>query len=256
MSGMEQVAAQRLRLFLTGRHPCSYLPGRSARSLFVQPEGPKSTALCSVLLDQGFRRSGEHIYRPACDECGACVASRIPVARFNPRRSQRRIWARNREDLVVRMVPAAFTDEYFDLYRRYLALRHPDGEMADPSPEEYRQFLLGNWCETLFLEVREAGVLRAVAVTDVLEHGLSAVYTFFDPEQQERSLGVFCILSQIEEARRRGLSWLFLGYWVHGCRKMAYKTEYRPVELLLEGSWRAFERDAPLSEDAASASTG
>ena len=246
MSGMEYAANQRLRLFLSPQHPCAYLPGRRARSLFVQPEGPKGAALCSLLLDQGFRRSGDHLYRPSCDHCGACHASRIPVTRFEPRRSQRRVWQRNAADLEVRATPPAFTEEYFDLYRRYLAARHADGEMADPSPEDYRRFLLGDWCPGLFLEVRQGGVLRAVAVTDVLAHGLSAVYTFFDSELWDRSLGVFCILAQIEEARRRGLPWLFLGYWVPGCRKMKYKAEYRPVQLLLNGQWRQFGRGEPL----------
>jgi leucyl-tRNA---protein transferase len=232
--------AQRLRLFLSPRHPCAYLPDHGARSLFVQPEGVKGPTLCAALLEQGFRRSGEHLYRPACDPCTACIPSRIPVAAFTPRRSQRRVWQRNLEDLEIRTVPAGFSEEYFDLYRRYLAARHADGEMVDPTPEDYCRFLLGNWCPGIFLEIRQAGVLRAVAVTDVVTRGLSAVYTFFDPELAQRSLGVFCILAQIEEARRRGLPWLYLGYWVAGCRKMTYKTEYRPVQLLLGGEWRQF----------------
>jgi leucyl-tRNA---protein transferase len=237
---------RRVQLFLSPRHPCAYLPERAARSLFVHPEGGKGPTLCGALLAQGFRRSGDHLYRPACEPCTACVASRIPVAEFQPRRSQRRVWERNRRDLEVRAVPAGFSEEYFDLYRRYLAARHADGEMADPSPEDFRRFLLGSWCPGLFLEVRQGGVLRAVAVTDLVAQGLSAVYTFFDPALSERSLGVFCILAQIEETRRRGLPWLYLGYWVAGCRKMAYKVEYRPIQLLRDGRWQTFGNDAAL----------
>lgn len=234
-----------LRLYRTHGHPCAYLPGRTARSLFVDPELGKDAQIYSTLQDMGFRRSGSEIYRPDCAECDRCIAARLPVVGFRPRRSQRRTLKAN-ADLQIRPRLARYSDECFELYFRYIQHRHGDGEMANPTPEDFVRFLVSDWCETLFIELRRQGRLVGVAVTDVLPRGLSAVYTFFDPEREKHSPGVFSILTQIAQARRLGLPWLYLGYWVHGCRKMEYKTEYRPLQLLVNGHWKGFEREDPL----------
>lgn len=233
-------APRQLRLFLTPEHPCSYLPDRKARTLFIDPSASKDAALSGSLTEQGFRRSGGQIYRPQCDACHCCIPARLPVNAFEPRRSQRRVWQRNIEEFQVRWQQARLTDEYFDLYARYLGERHGEGEMANPTSEDFSRFLISPWNETLFLEVRRGKELVAVAVTDHFPGGLSAVYTFFDPAIADRSPGVFAILCQIAETRRLGLPWLYLGYWVHNCRKMAYKSEYRPIQILTEGRWREF----------------
>ncbi len=233
--------------------PCSYLPGRETVNLFTDPAAPMNTAIYSRLADFGFRRSGAHVYRPRCPACQACVPVRVPVATFHPNRSQRRCQQRN-ADLSIHARPAGYDDEAFALYRRYIASRHAGGGMDDPQAEQYLAFLTSPWAETLFVEYRWQDTLLAVSVLDVLQQGLSAVYTFFDPAQSARSLGRLAVLWAIEECRRRGLGWLYLGYWIADCRKMQYKQEYRPLELLRGGHWQAFARGALLpGEDTSSA---
>lgn len=233
-----------LALYMTSEHGCSYLDGCQARTLFVDPTARIDNATYQVLVDQGFRRSGSHIYRPACRGCAACVPVRLPVTDFRPDRSQRRNWQRNAGDFTLVDTPAAYRAEHFDLYRRYLAERHPGGDMTDETGEEsYRRFLVESWGgATRFIELRLGGRLAGVAVTDVLEHGLSAVYTFFDPAISERAPGVFAVLAQIETARRIGLPYLYLGYWIGACRKMVYKERFRPLEAWDGQRWRRFER--------------
>ena len=230
--GDEVNRERQLALYLTAEHPCSYLPGRKARTLFVDPLARMDSTTYQALVDQGFRRSGAHVYRPACRGCARCVPVRIPVAAFRPNRSQRRNWARNAQDLRIVETPATFDRGHFALYQRYLAGRHPDGSMADDtSLESYRRFLVDPWGgETRFLELRAAERLVAVAVTDYLPRGLSAVYTFFDPDQPERGLGTFAVLAQIDAAVRLGLSYVYLGYWIAESRKMAYKARFEPLE--------------------------
>lgn len=237
-----------LALYLTAEHPCSYLEGRQARTLFVDPSARIDNATYQVLIDQGFRRSGAHIYRPACRGCSACVPVRIPVETFRPDRSQRRNWKRNATDFVLVDTPATFNPEHFDLYRRYLAQRHADGSMADDASEEsYRRFLVEPWGgATRFIELRLDGQLVGVAVTDRLDSGLSAVYTLFDPDHAGRAPGTFAVLCQIEAARRLGLPYLYLGYWIEKSRKMAYKARFRPIEAWNGRHWIRFERSAPL----------
>lgn len=237
----------RLRLFYTFPRPCPYLPERDSRFLVADPKQTLDDSLYAALLALGFRRSGREVYRPACERCRACVPIRIPVERFAPRRSQRRIWNRYHPITTTVEHPAQLNEEHFALYSEYLATRHPEGEMATHTQEEYQSFLAGGWSTTRFVEFRQEQELLAVAVTDRTPTGLSAVYTFFDPDQANRSPGVYSILWQIDEARRRQLPWLYLGFWIPGCRKMEYKQAYRPLQLLSENGWQEFPPDAPLS---------
>lgn len=235
----------RLQLYLTPDHPCSYLDERLARTLVIDPDADKSPQLYQQLIEMGFRRSGEMIYRPDCESCSDCISTRIPVAEFKPKRSQQRAWNRNRNNFRIVERDAEFDPAHFELFRRYIGTRHPDGEMSDTSEEGYRSFLTAPWCDTRFIEFHLDEQLVAVAVTDLLPLGLSAVYTFFDPDYSGISPGVFSILWQVESAKQRGLPWLYLGYWVPGCRKMAYKTEYRPIQLFKQGKWRPFKAAEP-----------
>ncbi len=236
-----------LAFYASKPHTCGYLPGRETVNLFTDPGAPMNMAIYGRLVDFGFRRSGSHVYRPRCPACQACVPLRIPVDAFRPNRNQRRCLQHNAE---LRIIPrrAVFDDEHFALYRRYLASRHAGGGMDNPRPDQYLSFLTSPWAETLFVEYRHEERLLAVSVLDVLEQGLSAVYTFFDPEQGQRSLGRLAVLWAIEESRRRSLGWLYLGYWIGASPKMRYKQEYRPLELLLDGRWRRFPRHCPLPE--------
>lgn len=237
---------EELRLFQTGEHPCGYWPDRQARDLVLDPQDDRLGALYPMALGWGFRRSGDLVYRPHCAQCRACVPVRIPVARFSPDRSQRRCLARN-ADLECRALPAERNEEHFALYQRYLDRRHANGGMDQQGPHEFDRFLIGSWPHSRFLEIRTArsgntpGRLLAVAVTDVTDSALSAVYTFFDPEQQHRSLGTYAILQQIAWAQRQSLPHLYLGYWIEGHQKMDYKRRYRPLEAYDGRRWRLME---------------
>lgn len=233
---------EELRLFHTGEHPCGYWPDRLARDLVLDPRDPRLAERYAMALGWGFRRSGDIVYRPHCHGCRACVAVRIPVARFRPDRSQRRCLARNAA-VEMRIQPARRTEEQLALYRRYLKTRHRDGGMDDHGAREFEQFLIGRWSEGRFLELRERstggpGRLLAVAVTDVVEDALSAVYTFYEPEAAFRGLGTLAILKQIEWARREGRNHLYLGYWIGGHGKMDYKKRFRPLEGFDGRAWR------------------
>lgn len=225
-----------LKVYTTFPHTCSYLPDRDATTLFIDPRQEIDQPLYSRLSQLGFRRSGSHIYRPHCGSCNACVPARIPVQAFRPDRSQRRVWKRN-QDLVLLHSDDIRDEEAYDLYYRYIELRHADGDMYPPDREQYLSFLNNPWQVTRYLRCYEGERLVAVAVLDELQDGLSAIYTFFDPDAERRGLGVFAILWQIERARELGLSYLYLGYWIENCAKMNYKSRYRPLELLLDGHW-------------------
>ena len=231
-------ADAKLDLFITPEHPCNYLADRQARTVFVDPARDMDQGLYTLLAAHGFRRSGPHVYRPNCGECQACIPLRVTVKDFTPGRTQKRIQKRN-SDLRMQVREAEYDTEHFELYGRYLAARHPGGGMDGGSEMDYRQFLLSPWGRTTLLELRLDGRLAAVAVTDELSDALSAVYTFYDPALTDRSLGTYAVLTQIEEARRRGLDWLYLGYWIAGSRKMAYKERFRPFETLGADGWLA-----------------
>jgi arginine-tRNA-protein transferase len=225
-----------IRIFQTAEHRCGYYPDRLARDLVLDPADPALAGIYGNALAMGFRRSGAHVYRPACLGCSACRPVRIPVARFIPDRSQRRCLKRN-SDLQLSVQPAARSEENFALYRRYLDSRHAGGGMDQPQASDFDAFLACAWSPTRFLEFRLGAQLLAVAVTDVLPNALSAVYTFFEPEQAGRSLGTFAILSQIEQARREGRAHLYLGFWLDGHPKMHYKRNFQPLETLVGKDW-------------------
>lgn len=232
-----------LRFFRTPAHPCSYLEGRQAATLFVDPQTPLDGALYGQLSRLGFRRSGEYLYRPHCEGCQACIPARVRVADFRPRRRHRRLMARN-TDLRVDQEPARYTREIYRLYARYIDARHGDGDMYPPSEEQFTSFLTCDWADTRFQCFRDPhDTLLAVAVTDHLDDGLSAVYTFFDPAQPQRGLGVNALLWQILACQRAGLPYLYLGYWIRQCQKMSYKSQYRPLEIFRRGQWRELENE-------------
>jgi len=226
----------RLKFYATQAHPCSYLPTEQATTLFLDPSQPMDAQVYAELSEVGFRRSGDHLYRPHCQNCSACVPARLPAADFTPNRQQRRIRSRN-VDLQVQAARPTFSEEYYDLYARYIEQRHADGDMYPPNREQFSTFLVRDLPFSRFYEFRLNGRLLAVAVTDVLPNGLSAVYTFYDPDEEHRSLGRYAILWQIAETARLGLHALYLGYWIKNCRKMNYKTQYRPIELFVNQRW-------------------
>ena len=226
-------------LYLSQQHACGYFDKRLAKSEFIHPAVKLTPALYARLLEHGFRRSGNQVYRPHCTHCSDCIAIRLPVAEFRPTRIQKRIQKKNRQ-LTTHIKPALFDPAHFDLYLKYQHVRHADGSMASSSPEDYMQFLGSDWCDTVFVEFLASGKLAAVAVIDRLPSAYSAVYTFFDPELSALSLGSYAVLWQIQQLQSYSLPWLYLGFWLKDCRKMAYKDQYRPIQALLNGAWQEF----------------
>jgi arginine-tRNA-protein transferase len=228
---------ERIRLYLSTEHGCGYLPERMARSLFIDPDLRLDPKRYESLLEQGFRRGGNHVYRPRCTHCSACVPARVPVRDFAANRSQRRCLARN-EDVTLD-IRNETSDEQFALYQRYLRARHDGAGMNPEDKTGFHSFLNCGWGMTEFWEFRSDRKLLAVAVVDRVPRALSAVYTFFDPEESERGLGTFAVLSQVREAVRQGLDYVYLGYWVAGSAKMDYKRRFRPLEVLRERGWQS-----------------
>ncbi|CAL1239079.1 arginyltransferase [Candidatus Methylocalor cossyra] len=235
-------------LYIGYEHDCDYLPGRRAQMAYVSPRVPLDRAIYTRLAASGFRRSGEMVYRPYCRDCSACVPVRIPVQEFRPNRSQRRVEKAN-ADLTVTRKLDVFDEEHYQLYMRYLRSRHPEGHMVLSSREDYIQFVASEWGDTGFYEFRHGSELLAVAVVDHLDDGLSAVYTFYDPDQPRRSLGTYAVLWQVAEARRRGLPWVYLGFWIAQCRKMAYKVLFRPLQAMRAEGWVTLEETAERDRD-------
>lgn len=225
-----------LRFLLTPEHECGYLPEHKAVTLFVDPQCELDTPRYSLLAEIGFRRSGEHLYRPHCPQCKACIPVRLPVSRFKPSRSQKRVLARNK-DIRLNWTDAQFRNQHFALYRRYMQSRHTGSSMDDDNPEYYQRLLDTEWCETRLAEFYDGKQLVAVAITDWLANGLSAVYTFFEPDMQERSLGTYAILQQVHSADQNNLPYVYLGYWIKQCDKMAYKDKFRPFEYFNGHRW-------------------
>ena len=225
------------KLYISAPHACPYIEPETATTVLLDPDYEVDNGLFSVLLKSGFRRSGNTIYRPHCRNCNACVSVRIPAHEFIPNRAQKRCYKRN-SDVTTNMVPAKFSEEHFALYCRYQSWRHTGDIMDHNDPERYREFMVESSIETVFIEYRIGETLVAVSVCDLPDDGMSAVYTYFDPHMPKRSLGTFAIMKQIEYVREMDLEWLYLGYWIKGCKKMTYKTNFKPIFGYVNKEWR------------------
>lgn len=232
------------QFYVTAPQPCPYLPGRMERKLFTALQGEYSEKLNDSLSKQGFRRSQNVLYRPSCAECSACMSARIRVADFAPTRSQRRVIKRNAQLLRHATSPWA-TEEQYALFRRYLDTRHADGGMADMDIFEFAAMIEETPIRSRVVEYTlspeegaRKGPLKAVCLTDVLDDGLSMVYSFYDPDLERQSLGTYLILDHIEIARAAGLPFVYLGYWVPGSPKMGYKAKFPALEIYKQGQWQ------------------
>jgi len=227
--------------------PCPYLPGRTERKIVTELTGPDSEVLHDRLSRAGFRRSHNIAYSPVCPGCRACIPIRVRSAEFLANRTQRKIMARN-ADLDVRAVPARATAEQFALFQHYQQSRHAGGDMAAMGFYDYRAMVEDTPITTGIVEFRDAtGRLLGACLTDWLSDGLSAVYSFFAPEEDRRSLGAYAVMWLLAEAVRSGQPYVYLGYWVADSRKMAYKASYRPAEVLIQGNWQLLGEDAPVT---------
>jgi leucyl-tRNA---protein transferase len=243
------------QFYLTAPSPCPYLPGQEERKVFTHLVGERAPELNNLLTHGGFRRSQSIAYRPACERCRACVSVRVIADEFLPTRNMRRVLDRN-ADVVGEMRVAVPTSEQYSVFRAYLDVRHCDGGMADMTVLDYAMMIEDSHVQTRLIEFRRrpdggtgsrsagerAGELVAVALTDVLNDGLSMVYSFYEPALEQRSLGTFMILDHIARARRMGLAYVYLGYWVRGSRKMDYKGRFLPQERLAPEGWLRVDR--------------
>ena len=243
---MTQHSRNTPQFYLTAPSPCPYLPGQEERKVFTHLVGEKAADLNDLLTHGGFRRSQSIAYRPACDQCRACVSVRVFANEFRPSRNFRKVMARN-ADIIGEQRSAVPTSEQYSVFRAYLDARHRHGGMADMTVLDYAMMVEDSHVETRIIEYRKRGPdsgitgrgeeLIAVALTDVLSDGLSMVYSFFEPSQVSRSMGTFMILDHIARARRQGLPYVYLGYWIEGSKKMDYKARFLPQQRLAPSGW-------------------
>jgi leucyl-tRNA---protein transferase len=228
----------KIDLYVTPAHNCPYIEKQSAKTLFISPEIEPNEILYSWLIDRGFRRSGDHIYRPQCENCKQCISVRVNCENFIATKQQKRCLTKARR-FTMTARPAFNDDEHYRLFELYINTRHADGDMYPTSLKQYQDFILCQWMNTQFLDFYDPITRKLVAcsVFDQMQQGLSAIYTFFDPEYSKYSLGRLAILKLIEQAKQSKLAYIYLGYWIKNCKKMSYKGEYRPIECFVNDEW-------------------
>ncbi len=234
-----------LKFHTTNPYSCSYLPGQLASSEVATPEYLIDTEVYGKLIQAGFRRSGHYTYRPNCAHCRACLSVRVDVQAFTPKRTQRRAWKQH-QNLIATQHPLHYRADHYALYQHYQIKRHSGGGMDHDCREQYQNFLLQSHVNSQLIEFHDKQQLRMVSIIDVLPDGLSSVYTFYDADIPYASFGTFNVMWQIEQCKHLGLPYLYLGYWIKENRKMCYKANFQPIEVLINGVWQPLDTIASL----------
>ncbi len=237
MVNMHSPLPHDLFFYISAPYPCSYLDDKEATTLLVDPQYTLTPELYTTLSASGFRRSGDMVYTPRCAHCQSCQPIRIGTSSFKTNRSQRRNLKQN-ADVQTHYVEPRVHQKHYELFQRYIDVRHDDGSMQVEHVERYGEFFFSQRVETELVEYRIDDHLVGVSVMDKLLDGLSAVYTFFEPNLHHRGLGIYAILWQLAECKRRQLSYLYLGYQIDECQKMAYKTDFKPYQLFINSRWQ------------------
>jgi arginine-tRNA-protein transferase len=247
MSQIKELPLTAIQFYATAPYPCSYLPNQLARSQVATPSHAIQADVYGELVNAGFRRSGLFTYRPYCDSCSACIATRIPTSAFQANRSQRRALQKH-SGLQVAVLSLAYSDEHYSLYQQYQSNRHSGSDMERDDREQYMQFLLQSRVNSRLVEFRDGpnhahpGRLRMVSIIDILEQGISSVYTFYDTADQLASYGTYSVLWQIEQCKQLKLAYLYLGYYIENSKKMSYKAKFQPIEGLIDDQWQALKK--------------
>ncbi len=228
-----------IQFLASAPHQCSYLSQRQATTVYADPQTAMTAETYNFLAEIGFRRSGEYVYTPNCPACMACLSVRVPVKQFAPSRSQKRVLNKNK-DLIAKKTKMRMTQPHFELFQKYVNNRHAGGGMDNPTESNFLDFISSSWSKTNLYEFYSGKTLVAVAVVDEVNLGLSAVYSFFDPDYAHLSLGTFAILWLIKEAQRLNHNWLYLGYFIKDCQKMRYKSSFQPIEAYMQGKWLSY----------------
>ncbi len=243
MTNPVESALQKIQFYVTAPYSCGYLPNQLSQSLIATPQHLVDSQQYSKLIKQGFRRSGKFVYRPHCEKCNACIPVRLPVADFKASRSQKRAY-KEHQTLDAKISPVFFEKAHFELYKAYQVARH-DGNDKDETAEQYRNFLVQSNVNTLLISFTLNGMLKIVSVVDIIEDGVSAVYTFYDTNDTQASYGNYSIMWLINWCTELKLPYLYLGYWIKNSPKMVYKEKFTPQEALIDGEWQKMLRPNP-----------
>jgi arginine-tRNA-protein transferase len=243
MTSPADSALQKIQFYVTAPYTCSYLSNELAQSIIATPQHLVDGHQYSGLIQQGFRRSGKFIYRPHCENCNACIPVRLPVTDFQASRSQKRAYKKH-QHLAASVSTLSFDEAHFALYQAYQTARH-EGNAQEETAEQYRNFLVQSNVDSLFISFTLDGVLKIVSVVDIVEDGVSAVYTFYDSAETKASFGTYSIMWLIDWCKHLKLPYLYLGYWIKNSRKMAYKEKFGPQEALIDGEWQSMKHTKP-----------
>ena len=237
MSFIEKKILKEIQFYVTTKYTCGYINGQDAQSIVATPYKNINNTNFGSLINKGFRRSGQYIYKPNCKDCSACIPIRLLVSNFNASRSQKRV-KKYLDKFSVKLLPLTFNEEHYNLYVSYQNKRHPNNIESENDATDYNDFLIKSHVMSKLVEFRLNNQLKMVTIIDIVDDGISAVYTFYDCSDQKLSLGTMSILWLLEFCKKENLSFLYLGYWIHESQKMKYKTNFKPYELMIEGVWQ------------------